>query len=600
MIRMSNQTVYLPYPLKYKLPLQYLSVNDWNNLVNDLLFALEKGLGMWYNYYNNGNMSNLGIVQAKSASLNNLNVNGYQALWNLKPVNAYTFGGVLENWLNDLQNIVDEFNDIFNELQTMKIPIYPQKTISFTVPKTGIIEVLKNAKLDTSVYANELKYFVYLLSYFKYGICTTSYKIFPHASSIAGIQTTISGSVDLESLVPAPFANNVRYAIVRNLGSSPIQVNDGAFLLPGDTLYVNVDDILVTYPTYAITIENSQSDPTPAPFQVLLNLNLSSIFQTTHAIALQNSQSSSTSSPFQAMLNLNLQGVSLASPISDLLSLAFCADKQCTQPLYAWIESYSSDLSSVNVWVNLPNGVPASSTTTIYMQVTSALQYPYTGIAPQLTSSYAEYDNGEDVFTFYDNFAGTSLDTTKWTSYIGSDASISIDNGITFTTGSTNAYITTVTDIGFSPQTVFDTYFVSISASNVYQGTGIGIFPTNSDTSNGYIYMTWNGANSNGGTVVTHSISSGGGPSLAGPNFPFSGNAIISGYWLATGNEGFAVNYNFEAFTDTTNTIGSANYYSIGQYYGTESTSSTWQWVRVRAMPPNNVMPSLVSFTPVS
>ena len=78
---------------------------------------------------------------------------------------------------------------------------------------------------------------------------------------------------------------------------------------------------------------------------------------------------------------------------------------------------------------------------------------------------------------------------------------------------------------------------------------------------------------------------------IAGPNFPTS-DSIISGYWLATGNEAFGVNYSFVSTTDTSVTNTGNNYYVIGAYYGAQSATSVWYWARVRAYPPNGVMPS--------
>jgi len=121
--------------------------------------------------------------------------------------------------------------------------------------------------------------------------------------------------------------------------------------------------------TYTITITNSQPDPTPSPFQQLLNLNLSSIL----------------------------------SSSSQLLNLQFCLDVNCNTPLYAWIESYNSNLSSVYIWVNLPTSIPANSSITIYMFVRNSIQYPYTGMRPDLTSTYGQYDNGKNVFLIYFN-----------------------------------------------------------------------------------------------------------------------------------------------------------------------------------------------------
>ena len=113
------------------------------------------------------------------------------------------------------------------------------------------------------------------------------------------------------------------------------------------------------------------------------------------------------------------------------MNLEFCLDVNCNTPLYAWIESYNTNLSTVYIWVNLPVSIPANSSITIYMFVRNSIQYPYTGIAPQLTPTYGQYDNGENVFLFYDNFAGTSLNTNKWNYGYDSGGSITVHNGVT-------------------------------------------------------------------------------------------------------------------------------------------------------------------------
>jgi hypothetical protein len=579
----------LPYTVKFKLPLQYLSVDDWNNFVNDLLFILQYGPGKWLEYYQNGNMSNLNVVKAKTGNFTDLEVNGYQALWNLKPVETYTFPIVFENWLNDLQNVVAEFNEVLEELQTMKIPIYPVKTI----PEAWLNVLSQFDKKSVSVslkaYGEQLKQLSYLLSKFRYKLYTAFLETFQPANAISGLQATISGSVNLASLVPAPLANFVRYAILRNIGTVPIQINDGIYLMPGDTLRARIVDITVKS-LNEITLTSNQAVPVGLIFGAAVPIAV-------YAITVQNSQSDPTPSPFQLLLNLNLQGVIPSTSISNLLSLLFCQDAQCTKPLYAWIESYSSNLSSVNVWVLLPNSIPANSTVTFYMAVIPQNNYPYTGIAPQLTSTYAQYDNGTNVFVFYDNFAGTSLNTNKWSSY-GSSATFTVDNGITIQTSGSSTYGAIITNTGFSSQTVFDAYLASFSvqSSSYNSAMGIGAQTANSDSADGYQYTSWNASNSNGGTISYGTLSGGITNIQAGPNFPNSGNAVLSGYWLATGNEGFAVNYDFVTSTNSSVSIGSANYYAMGGWTSSQSATSVWYWARVRAMPPNNVMPSLVYF----
>jgi len=226
------------------------------------------------------------------------------------------------------------------------------------------------------------------------------------------------------------------------------------------------------------------------------------------------------------------------------------------------------------------------------MFIRNSIQYPYTGMAPQLTSTYGQYDNGENVFTFYDNFAGTSLNTNKWASYTSS-TTITVNNGLTIQSSGSSTYGGIITLSSFSTNTIFDAYLSSftVQSSTYNSAHGIGAQIGNSDTSNGYQYTSWNGSNPNGGTISYGNFANGITKFIAGPNFPTS-DSIISGYWLATGNEAFGVNYSFISTTDNSVSNTGSNYYAIGAFNNSESATSVWYWARVRALPPNNVMPS--------
>jgi hypothetical protein len=51
------------------------------------------------------------------------------------------------------------------------------------------------------------------------------------------------------------------------------------------------------------------------------------------------------------------------------------------------------------------------------------------GEAPTLPGTYAQYDNGANVFAFYDDFAGTSI-SSAWNT-VGAQGTYSVDNGLT-------------------------------------------------------------------------------------------------------------------------------------------------------------------------
>ena len=81
-----------PYPVKFKLPLEYLTLQDWNNFVQNLLFINQYGPGKLLQYYQNGNFQNLDEVIAKYLYVSALKVAGYNVLHNLSEPLAYTFG----------------------------------------------------------------------------------------------------------------------------------------------------------------------------------------------------------------------------------------------------------------------------------------------------------------------------------------------------------------------------------------------------------------------------------------------------------------------------------------------------------------------------
>jgi len=137
----------------------------------------------------------------------------------------------------------------------------------------------------------------------------------------------------------------------------------------------------------------------------------SSVYQ----ITIENSQSVATPSPFQQLLQLDLSSV--LSSASDLPNLQFSLDSDFSSLLYAYIENYNSDLSQVIIWLNLPNGIGANSSITVYVQVGSSSNYPYTGVSPyvaQQLSLSGNYDNGANVFPYYQSFAGLSSLPSGW------------------------------------------------------------------------------------------------------------------------------------------------------------------------------------------
>ncbi len=232
-------------------------------------------------------------------------------------------------------------------------------------------------------------------------------------------------SSELQTVLDLDLAQKV-YALLSSITSQEISTILDAYATQKVTETLN--RILSSYPTSISYVDLSEKVSITAFGEVSTQTEAGVIDATfgisTYSITITNNQSVATPTPFQQMLNLNLSGI-ISSP-SQLLNLLFCSDSSCSSPLYAWIENYNSNLSSVIVWVNLPNGVPANSSITIYMMVTNSSQYPYTGVSPivaqNLGISLSSYDNGTKVFLFYSNGTSTSQFPDQ---HVGSGGSIS-------------------------------------------------------------------------------------------------------------------------------------------------------------------------------
>jgi len=367
----------LPYKVRYKLPLEYLTLQDWNNFVQNLLFINQYGSAKLLKYYQNGDFQNLNEVIAKYLYVSALKVAGYNVLHNLSQPQAYTFGEGKQQPFESMTNrptvqfnyeIPFEFLQFYpiTKLPNYQFPIFPIEKL-----QVQLSQVSKQLQLLIPKIISKI---------------TTP-------NQIAGTQFQFSGTANVQQLIEnyldPSYLQTWREIIIQNLGNSPVQINNSIYLMPKNCLKITASSpseiqLIAQTPTllseeiefteiptvaYTITITNNQSDPTPSPFQQLLQLNLSSI---------------------------------LSNP-SQLLNLQFCLDVNCNTPLYAWIESYNSNLSTVYIWINLPVSIPANSSITIYMFVRNSIQYPYTGLRPDLTSTYGQYDNGKNVFLIYFN-----------------------------------------------------------------------------------------------------------------------------------------------------------------------------------------------------
>jgi len=181
----------------------------------------------------------------------------------------------------------------------------------------------------------------------------------------------------------------------------------------------------------------------------------------------------------------------------------------------SWLNGQVNKTSrEADYWLKINPGIPSNSNYTIYMGFapfsTSEFNTTTTGEAPQIgcpngntiNCTYARYDDGANVFSFYEDFNGNVLDS-KWsgTNYI-------IDNGIT-----SNGYV------GYLHSYLQSTssYSTLNVATDFYFGGGLGIFGVfgngvgqlnrnNEYDSYGTTSIYFNSSNSLGTTDVSMSI----------------------------------------------------------------------------------------------
>jgi len=254
------------------------------------------------------------------------------------------------------------------------------------------------------------------------------------------------------------------------------------------------------------------------------------------------------------------------------------------------VESGNSNTStSTNIWVNLPNGIPANSSITIYMKLLSVgTEYDgvYMGEAPQLSPTYGQYDNGAKVFNNYWNFAGTSL-PSGWSLYTGtgSGGSITVNNGITLNSPGLsvnngqgpflNSTTTMSAPSAIDGLVLANTYAeIQFGVINGY-GFAIGDFNINGQPPNQYGIGTTNSNGSIAGWVAT------GGSETAGTPY------VLSGYYTSSS----VLFSNYQSVLTASISPTTQNL-EIGGF-STQAATSFIQWLRTRAYPPNGVMPSV-------
>jgi hypothetical protein len=326
-------------------------------------------------------------------------------------------------------------------------------------------------------------------------------------------------------------------------------------------------------------------------------------------ITITNTQSSATPNPFQEEISWNPSSYT-GYEASNLGNIRFYSNSALTSPLYAWLESCTPSLSntatSATAWIKLTSPIAANGgTLTIYMaflSTTTTYDDNYWGEAPNLSTTYGQYDNGANVFTQY---GGAS-----WSSFTTVEGTWDTSNGYLEQTATTGNYVGGPTAlIEGTSYSVSSSYVLETAVSYTAEASArVGIIADASLISGdayGYRFIGQQGGNGAGfisflndwrawvvnnayqGTVST----------------PYTLQVVDNaGTWSGTlysgyGTSGAALTMlaptSYTAANDNGATTG---YVGVSAGYFSGSTvvanPAQFQWFRMRQMPPNNVMPS--------
>jgi len=343
------------------------------------------------------------------------------------------------------------------------------------------------------------------------------------------------------------------------------------------------------YDFIPITITNSQNSPTPVPFQQMLQINI------------QNLNSELSQYGFNV---INNDGSNVRFYLSSISP---------NDELYAWLESVDNGIATY--WVKIPNGIKAHTSITVYMVVESpstGFDGVFLGEAPQLSPRYGEYDNGQYVFDYYTNFSDAN--SLKGWDLNGTVTGFATFNkGLWLNVGEVYGYQLTlnrsyvgnytVDALEIDPNATIN-YEYDYGSDNVYLGISFNKLSTSNyklippGNSGGFQeamtylptfteYLSTTNATSNKVPAP-----------LVQTNVPITSPAVFSlGF---SGSTVFSqINYSYTLIYKNSNATG-PNYPGITALAVSYPYLVHVYWFRIRATPPNNVIPSVIFGEPQS
>jgi hypothetical protein len=300
-----------------------------------------------------------------------------------------------------------------------------------------------------------------------------------------------------------------------------------------------------------------------------------------------NSQGEATPDSFTLMVTVDFsQYSSYAAP--GLQNVEFYTPEGTVIP--SWLESGSSSSSAV-FWLRL-GGIPANSAGTIFMGFaspsTNLFAQGFAGEAPELSAKYGQYDNGFMVFPFYDNFQGNALGSGWVDNSAASGSPVTVNNGLTVGSASSKTVLPAVYSSNDFPTPAVLEFYTTIQASSSSYGQAVGLMDS-SNCSRNNIAVGSIGAPTNG--LWTTSDGNANPESGLAFNTPSLYSISVPGQ-SPSNTIAATVNYGSPSYTSLDVPTVSL---PVGFFNGASSGGplGPTYWVRVRAYPPNGVMPTV-------
>jgi hypothetical protein len=297
----------------------------------------------------------------------------------------------------------------------------------------------------------------------------------------------------------------------------------------------------------------------------------------------------------------------------------------------AWIESGANNTSNDTVvWLNLTTQIAGGKSLTIYMvffPTTDHILYPVgtVGEAPTLSPVYGQHDDGANVFLVYGAFQGTSM-PSDWTAHAIYSGYTPAFNGGTSPTGGVEMmnnvgwqataleYGHTFTKTGVlmeaswsygsntDPNTFADDMGFGAYAYSVNYGAGgntpsaaFGYYASYEFYEGGLSGISYDGGIDKQPTTQTMPDNN------AGPYFAFSQTSLANSNIqmnLVTSTSGIFETGQYTGFQtilsyDPTSLSTTYGLLYVGSATGGTESFQYLYWLRVRAIPPGNVMPAV-------